>query len=246
MEVHAHSHTPRKKWTHYIWEFFMLFLAVFCGMLAEYKLEHIIEHQREKQYIRSLIKDVELDLASLKSSYNNRKIQINYFDSLRSLLKDGYENHLNDLYFYARHIARPVPFQYHDRTIQQLKNSGNLRLIKNIDAADSITIYDNEIIKTTLVQQEGEVEIRRFIGNNIMGEIFDSNTWNDMTDSAGTIIRPVNNPVLLNRDRILLNKFSFIIVRLKGTLIQTNRLIISTEKSAENLIELLKKEYHLN
>jgi len=32
MEVHAHTHTPRKKWTHYFWEFFMLFLA-------EYQLE---------------------------------------------------------------------------------------------------------------------------------------------------------------------------------------------------------------
>ena len=30
MEVHAHTHTPRKKWTHYFWEFLMLFLAVFC------------------------------------------------------------------------------------------------------------------------------------------------------------------------------------------------------------------------
>ena len=29
MEVHAHSHTPRKKWTHYFCEFLMLFLAVF-------------------------------------------------------------------------------------------------------------------------------------------------------------------------------------------------------------------------
>ena len=29
MEVHAHSHTPGKKWTHYFWEFLMLFLAVF-------------------------------------------------------------------------------------------------------------------------------------------------------------------------------------------------------------------------
>ena len=28
MEVHAHTHTPRKKWTHYFWEFLMLFLAV--------------------------------------------------------------------------------------------------------------------------------------------------------------------------------------------------------------------------
>src|SRR6187401_54015 len=55
MEVHHHSQTPRKKWAHYFWEFFMLFFAVFCGMLAEYKLEHIIEHQREKKYIRSIM-----------------------------------------------------------------------------------------------------------------------------------------------------------------------------------------------
>ena len=43
MEVHAHTHTERKKWTHYFWEFLMLFLAVFCGFLAEYQLEHNID-----------------------------------------------------------------------------------------------------------------------------------------------------------------------------------------------------------
>ena len=43
METHHHTHTPRKKWTHYLWEFLMLFLAVFCGFLAEYQLEHKIE-----------------------------------------------------------------------------------------------------------------------------------------------------------------------------------------------------------
>ena len=39
MEIHAHSHTPGKKWTHYFREFLMLFPAVFCGFLAEYHLE---------------------------------------------------------------------------------------------------------------------------------------------------------------------------------------------------------------
>ena len=39
--------------THYLREFLMLFLAVFCGILAEYQLEHTIEKDREKQYIRS-------------------------------------------------------------------------------------------------------------------------------------------------------------------------------------------------
>ena len=35
MEVHSHTHTPRKKWTHYFWEFFMLFLAVTLGFFVE-------------------------------------------------------------------------------------------------------------------------------------------------------------------------------------------------------------------
>src|SRR5688572_3033088 len=219
MEVHHHSHIQAKKrWAHYFWEFFMLFLAVFCGMLAEYKLEHIIEHQREKKYIRSLIRDLEMDINSLQTSYDNRKVQISYYDSLNYLLKHGYENRLNNFYFYARHITRNTGFQYHDRTIQQLKNSGNLRLIRNQNAADSITVYDNERIKSSLAQLEGEVELRRHISFNLAGKIFNSFVWNDMTDSTGTIIRPANNPLLLTKDISLLNEFSFRVVTLKGTL----------------------------
>jgi len=37
MEVHHHSHAKRKKWTQYLWEFLMLFVAVFCGFLEEKK-----------------------------------------------------------------------------------------------------------------------------------------------------------------------------------------------------------------
>ena len=55
MEVHHHAHTPRKKWTHYFWEFLMLFLAVTLGFFVENQREHYIEHQREKQFISSLI-----------------------------------------------------------------------------------------------------------------------------------------------------------------------------------------------
>ena len=40
MEVHHHSHTARKNWTHYFWEFLMLFLAVFCRFIAENQREH--------------------------------------------------------------------------------------------------------------------------------------------------------------------------------------------------------------
>src|SRR5260221_7369494 len=66
MEVHSHTHTERKKWTHYFWEFLMLFLAVFAGFLAENFREHQVEKQRGKQYIQSLYEDLKTDTTRLR------------------------------------------------------------------------------------------------------------------------------------------------------------------------------------
>jgi hypothetical protein len=86
MEVHAHTHTARKKWTHYFWEFFMLFLAVTLGFFVENQREHYIEHQREKQYIKSLVKDLILDTINISSNISiNQKI-LTGKDSLVKLL----------------------------------------------------------------------------------------------------------------------------------------------------------------
>ncbi len=42
MDTHAHHlhHAPGKRIWHYFYEFLMLFLAVFCGFLAENFREH--------------------------------------------------------------------------------------------------------------------------------------------------------------------------------------------------------------
>ena len=82
MEVHHHSHTSRKKWTHYFWEFLMLFLAVFCGFLAEYQLEHKIEKNREKQFMLSMIGDLKEDSSLLNSQLTSFKSKGIELDSL--------------------------------------------------------------------------------------------------------------------------------------------------------------------
>ena len=48
MEVHNHTHTARKKFKHYAFKFFMLFLAVTAGFLTENLREHYEEHNRVK------------------------------------------------------------------------------------------------------------------------------------------------------------------------------------------------------
>src|SRR4051812_33587545 len=60
MEVHKHPHhvTHKKKWTEYLLEFFMLFLAVFLGFIAENIRETNVEHEREKEYAAELYKEL--------------------------------------------------------------------------------------------------------------------------------------------------------------------------------------------
>jgi len=65
MEVHSHSHTERKKWTHYFWEFFMLFLAVTAGFFVENQREHWMEHQRETRYVKNLLQDLSRDTTAI-------------------------------------------------------------------------------------------------------------------------------------------------------------------------------------
>ena len=72
MEVHAHTHTARKKWTHYFWEFLMLFLAVFCGFLAEYQLEHKIEKDRANELAKSFYEELKKDSVACANKVQNR------------------------------------------------------------------------------------------------------------------------------------------------------------------------------
>ena len=252
MEVHTHSspapggaHTARKKWTHYLWEFFMLFLAVTAGFFVENQREHIIEAKREKQYIVSQIRDVEMDIESLKQASLSREKSIIYFDSLVLLLKQKNKSSLNDIYFYARFLLRITQFNYHDRTIAQLKSSGSLRLIRNKKAGDSITIYDNEVIPRIIYQQALELQFRNNIVMNNNGKIFNPQVWNEMVDETGAISPPTENPDLITNDPTIINDFIMQVVTLKTAYRVANRVIKTSIKSAENLITYLKKEYHL-
>ena len=144
MEVHAHSHTPRKKWTHYFWEFIMLFLAVFCGFLAEYQLEHIIEHQREKQYANTLYEDMKADTAILKSTIKSISYVTQRIDTFRTLLhtKELGSIPSGNWYYFGRFGTRNFQVSLQDATLEQLKSSGGLRYFKKRNVIDAIARYD--------------------------------------------------------------------------------------------------------
>jgi predicted MPP superfamily phosphohydrolase len=156
MEVHRHTHTPRKKWTHYFWEFLMLFLAVFCGFLAENQREHMIERQREKQYMITMLEDLKADLPLLNSTMNNWHDVNKSIDSVTDAI--SFPIATIDLPKIYRHINEALnywSFVYNDRTITQLKNSGGFRLVRNKTVANKIIAYDqfnNDAAKNIAMQ----------------------------------------------------------------------------------------------
>jgi len=248
MEVHAHtfpapeSHRDRKKLNHLLWDFLMLFLGVFCGFLAEYQLEHKIERDKGKEYIISMIEDLETDTLNLSRVINQFDLLDQQTDTVLSYFSKitaGYDDIL------WRNLITGFPdFIKADKTMQQLKNSGGMRLIKNKRAADGITEYD-------LKYKDLEIDVDAL--TRLTVRYFSSLT--EFIDFAALDVdRKIMSPIqlesggknyLLKTDKPSLGK-CYNEIRFRKELSKMVKKQEEDLKSkAIDLIQFLKKEYHL-
>ncbi len=246
MEVHHHAHTERKKWTHYFWEFLMLFLAVFCGFLAEYTLEHKIEKDREKQFISSLVDDIKADITQLNSVVQKRDEKIQRLDSLILLINlPNFEVYGRDIYFNAIHTGRLVDIKFtaNDGTLLQLKNSGGLRLIRNRAVVDSIAQYD---VSVRYLDELGEQEMQMVHEyRTIAKRVFNSLVFDKMMDGNNISHRLADNPALLAFNKQDLAELNFSVYSIKVVVKGMRRDSRKLLQQATNLLATINKEYHL-
>ncbi len=249
MEVHAHTHTARKRWTHYIWEFLMLFLAVFCGFLAEYQLEHKIEKERGRQYLRSFVEDLETDttvFSDLIKQYEEKiavlSTLVNCFDAV-SNKKAGSDSCVLKLFIYSSHFPDLI---YTDRTLQQLKNAGGLRLIARADA-DSIIEYDKLLRLYQKTEGTSYQEIQSAIRNSIYSLYNFGKTIKAEFDTSGPVDseKTSNTSFLFSVDKELLNRyFNQLFFYYNGTLANLEDLQKINQR-AKGLISFFYNKYNL-
>ena len=249
MEVHHHAHTARQKWTHYFWEFFMLFLAVFCGFLAENQREHYVEKQRAKQFAKSLLKDLKRDTASLNLCKLHTKTVNDAIDSLRGILrsKDIRQVKGNHLYYYGRQLTNNHPFVPSDATIKQLLSSGSLRYFQNSSITDKIADYDIFVrwvvfdqVDNIKAEYIAELQAKFFDINQIELIKIKESDWSFANDSSLHI-----QSGLLSYDPLQLQQLKQF-ARLKSLdLVRFSLRVDTALVLANELISELKKEYHL-
>ncbi|HVT85158.1 MAG TPA: hypothetical protein VHD35_08130 [Chitinophagaceae bacterium] len=202
MEVHHHPHAEEKRLKHYLFEFFMLFLAVFCGFLAENFREHQVEKQRGTQYLHSLFEDLKNDTAQCSVSIeelNEDKTALGNLRDCFTVLSRNIRS-TDCLKEIIKHSLGFKDFIYSDRTIQQLKNAGGLRLIQNKEIADSIASYDATVREMLIHQSvlENLQQISRNAHNNMIDFIHLSELFKN---------HPSDSLYLLSNDKERLNQY---------------------------------------
>jgi hypothetical protein len=228
----------------------MLFLAVFCGFLAENFREQQVEHHREKQYMESMIEDLAMDTASLTTTSIRANAMEKGFDSLKNLLFDieNVEKNTSVIYRQNSTYTRNVVLSLNDQTATQLRNSGAMRLIRNRDVANEIARY----WKLSIVVENTLNNFNAFIAEKAKSEdiIFNRKFYKMITrtDSSTTLSIYSDNPEarLMTTDKNQLISYANYTDRLQKFI--ENYIIPQVKRlksNAAKLIYLIKKEYHL-
>lgn len=248
MEVHHHPDLQhkQKKWKEYFLEFFMIFLAVTMGFIAENIREHFVLKKQEKEYMISLVRDLNSDIDGLTKSEASVTRYVHSADSIFSLFKNAdFKNTSNDIYYFGRIIALRNLWRSNDGTIQQLNYSGGLRLIENKRVVDGIQGYIDKlkVLSQYLTLEDAQLSEYRKAMNNV----FSGFVLNDMLDmQTGIAATHLNyNPKLQSTAKNDINDLAVQIALVKTN--RVNQLIIMKDLKTEasSIIKLINKEYSL-
>jgi hypothetical protein len=248
MEVHQHAHPAvsghRKKWTHYFWEFLMLFLAVLAGFYAENIREHKVEAKRGKEYIRSFLADLKTDTGTfnyLEMDYSAKiKVLASNYECYTEI-KNGraYNDCLIDLLSSSYSFPDLI---LADRTLQQLKSSGALRLIPKIDA-DSITVYDAQAREHLQGERTGVQEAQTLLRSAYF-ELLNYDAFYKGFLTGGKKAFATKMPLLKNSDLSEVERLFSIIWRYYDVIESQLDRIKALNKRARSLISYFSEKYH--
>ena len=229
----------------------MLFLAVSLGAYVENIRESNLHEKEVKTHIYSLITDLQTDIALFDSVADRNTYSAEMADSLIKLLHSDLGNTI-DIYFTARSVTANNGYGYsNSKSFDQMKSSGLLRYIKPKKLLDSIGTY-----YASFQWLDNQTELMRLKINEIHrsnANLFDSYVFNEMMKvrlasfgGGRTIIsKPSGKLSLLSNGIKDINAVSISYHYYGTTTKFYKRSLLDLKNMAASLIELIKRDYHL-
>jgi hypothetical protein len=254
MEVHHHPdlHHKKKNFKEYFLEFLMIFLAVSLGFFAESIREHLGDRSKEREYLSSMVSELQYDTAQ----YSHLVQELNY---LRPILDSLYVNAKEAKRFnYVLQGKWNTPvneqtttYQPSLTTIEQLKSSGNLRLIDDKNIARKIVGYAAYVQNNILASRTTDM-------NDASNNIYEQeDAISDEADFSKKIDDNIQNNIplensdlydmpLLVKDSVTLNKLANSFINLKARDYGYSGVLNRADTLATKLIQSINNKYHFS
>jgi len=246
MEIHHHPKhsTKTRNYKEYLFEFLVIFVAITGSFFAENIREHYVEKHRAKEYMESMLNDLKSDSSSLDELIALNNVQEKGLDSLLQIMEYTLAgSKVNQFYYFdLRYTLNYNIFNSSNGSISQLKNTGDLRLIKIKAVSDGITNY--EMATDALLYQSGLLESQFTKVKDQQTEIIDFLAIKKLKQKSSILLQK-EHPALLTTNIRTIHAYYFSIFILKGVINSYISRLAELKKRNSPLIKLIQKEYDL-
>ena len=237
----------------------MIFLAVMMGFFAESYREHINEHSKEREYIINIKKDLMADTTNLSVWIPALYTRMLGFDTLINYLETrGPVKEGSNMYYLARYATRSTIFEPSDNTIQEMKSSGNFRLIQSRDILNDLMNFERATAQYNHLDDVAQRE--DLLSYPLIGQLFDATIFNKMviykkyiggaekdyaTGQRNTTVKPPGNPQLRGASGDKVNLLIYYLHQRKSTFMGEIHDLDDQRKLAASIIKKINNEYSL-
>lgn len=239
MEVQTHTQYPihKKKGAEYLLLFFIIFIAVFLGLLAYNWRVHLLENRKEINYMHALVADLKSDTTTINQTINFNEGIGSADSSLLSLLRMP-EKDIKTLHkiFILNPIAQNFDYHINDsKTFDRLKYTGDMRLIKNEKVLNSIADYYQQIDMINIFKEE--IQNNVISTYNLSFKVLDQYAYDNNINLSITMI---------TQDKAILTEYSNMLHNLIITYRMFNRMLRLIKNKAQELLLLIDETYDLS
>lgn len=238
-EVTKHQAKPNR-WAHYVFEFFMLFLAVTLGFFVENRRQKLSEREEEKQLVTTLLNDIKTDIKRADEIIQLRSERIEKNDSLYLLLSSpNREDQMVKIYEYMKNARSHRTLFYLSNTMAYLANGGFQRLRRNKVENETREYYLR--IQDLLAAQQSSLDIGQELiekSRNILD-----------ADATYSLSHPERNSKeaiqLFSSDSDQINAYSNALLHFNSNCGVQIQFLKKIKLQGEKLIESIKEGYDL-
>ena len=244
-----------------IGEIILVVIGILIALQVNNWNETRLEQKKIKQYSKALIEDLTNDIIMMRESRSQAKKKYEYIDSLRSHITQTSNTELSNTFLWLiAHDIMYKPYNWHRSTLNELKNSGGLSYITNDSLQKKIVAYESfsnhldedfEFDKSKSDKMDDITVLLVDLNSAYLTKILEKENSEDTVsfifETEEYKLSKAHDLNLISQDETLIKKFVNTLIQIQDNYrVRAYKEMPKIIEDAEELIDLLKKEYQNN